>query len=707
MKSIIAGIILFLVCPLYGLSQTICIDYSPKLSATTIEQIQDFESVSTRGTAEDKLLFAYVRLKPEANAHNLSKKYGIRLNIGHNGLYTAVIPMSQVNNLAQDTSILSIDAGNKIRPMMDSVRIYSNAEQAFTGNSLPHPFQGEGVIIGIIDNGFDFTHPNFRDENGNCRIRCVWDQNNFFATSNSSYGYGIVYSTPEQIEAAKHDMSGNTHGTHVAGIATGSYDNLYRGIAPKAEIALVSVNGTEQGILDGIDFLLNYADKAGRPLAINLSMGTVLGFKDGTDNFSILTDNLLKDQKGKILAIAAGNEGHRKSTLTGNLSKSAPSVKSFLLPPAYNRDNLFIQGIAGHTYQIAISLKDTLTNQLLFSQTFTSGEEWSKSYQNFGSGESDDSRFNISASLNPINRNPYFNISLIYTKPENEVWEISISSENGKYMINSDYGSFTSAGKEGYTEGSTDYTIACTATGYETVTVGAYVSRENYQSLSGKKYKSEWKREEIYPLSGKGPTYDGRIKPDVTAPGATVISSFNSYAASYSVNPEDKVLEITDAVSGRNYSWGIANGTSMATPVVTGTLALWLEANPMLTIKEVQDIIRRTAKQDVHTGNTPNGIYGSGKLDTTAGLHEIVKQISALKQPLSEFRYLYDKNSRIMHIFSDVTIEKIYLYAASGELLSISNLPGTEFHLDLKPNTLYLMKVCTQNDSKVLKLIGY
>lgn len=60
-----------------------------------------------------------------------------------------------------------------------------------------------------------------------------------------------------------------------------------------------------------------------------------------------------------------------------------------------------------------------------------------------------------------------------------------------------------------------------------------------------------------------------------------------------------------------------------------------------------------------------------------------------------------------MHIFSDVTIEKIYLYAASGELLSISNLPGTEFHLDLKPNTLYLMKVCTQNDSKVLKLIGY
>ena len=65
-------------------------------------------------------------------------------------------------------------------------------------------------------------------------------------TSNSSYGYGLEYSTTEQILAAKRDMSGETHGTHVAGIATGSWDNVYKGIAPKSEIVLISVNGTEQ-----------------------------------------------------------------------------------------------------------------------------------------------------------------------------------------------------------------------------------------------------------------------------------------------------------------------------------------------------------------------------------------------------------------------------------------------------------------------------
>ncbi|WP_455587422.1 S8 family serine peptidase [Bacteroides sp.] len=707
MKSRIIGITLSLLLPVYCLSQTICTDYSPKLSAATAERIQQYESKTTRGISDKELLFAYVRLKPETDIDIMNKKYGVRINVGVNGIYTAIIPIEQLNAFTQDSSVLNVDAGKEVRTMMDSVRIYTNVEQAFAGKGLPHSFQGEGVIVGIIDSGFDFTHPNFKDETGNCRIQCVWDQNNLFATPNSSYGYGVVYSTPEQIAAVKHDMSGNTHGTHVAGIATGSYNNLYRGIAPKAEIVLVSVNGTEQGIVDGIDFLLHYADEAKRPLAINLSMGTVLGFKDGTDNFSILTDNLMRDKKGKILAIAAGNEGHRKSTINGTFDGTVSEVKTFLVPPSYNRDNLFIQGTAGHVYQVTVSLKDTLAKTSLFSETFTTGEEWSKSYEQFGSGESNNSRFFISSSLNPINQNPFFNISLTYVKPENEAWEISVSSEQGKYMLNSDYGSFTSANKKGYTEGNTDYTIACTATGYESIAVGAYVTKENYQSILGTKHRSEWSKEVLYPLSGKGPTYDGRIKPDITAPGATVVSSFNSYAASYSVSPEEKVLEMTDNTSGRKYAWGIANGTSMATPVVTGTLALWLEADPTLTTEKVKDIMLHTAINDRHTGDIPNAKYGVGKLDATAGLHEILKGTSSLENPSSEFRYIYEKGNGIIRFFSDSSVEEVYLYSASGELLNILKYPGKEFHLDIKPNSLYLIRICTKNSSRTLKLASY
>ena len=100
MKSKITGIVLLLLFPLYCLSQTICIDYSPKLSASTVNKIQESESRFTRGTTDNKLLFAYVHLKPDTNINDLSSKYGVRLNVGYNNVYTAIIPINQVNNFA-------------------------------------------------------------------------------------------------------------------------------------------------------------------------------------------------------------------------------------------------------------------------------------------------------------------------------------------------------------------------------------------------------------------------------------------------------------------------------------------------------------------------------------------------------------------------------------------------------------------------------
>mgnify|MGYP001471910303 FL=1 len=315
-----------------------------------------------------------------------------------------------------------------------------------------------------------------------------------------------------------------------------------------------------------------------------------------------------------------------------------------------------------------------------------------------------DAVLNISSDVNLINNNPAFNVYLSYTKPESEVWEIALSSNQGKYMINCDYGYFSSAGKEGYMEGSTDYTIACTATGFEIISVGAYVSKEEYTDILGTVHRSDWSKFHLYPLSGKGPTYDGRIKPDVVAPGATVISSFNSYAASYSVATADKALEIED-ISGRKYSWGMANGTSMATPVVTGTLALWLEANPELTVYEVKEIIQKTATEDIYTGELPNGKYGMGKLNTVAGLYEILKQTSVEKNKYLDIDYIYDRNTGWIKFLSEVPLEQLCIYSASGELLDVqTNLKDNEFQLCQYPAGIYLIKIRTQNILKVFKV---
>ena len=306
-------------CLLGAGAQTRVRTYSPKLSASTLRLTE--KRGTQDGVAADAVANLFIRLRENADKERLSRVYGVRFNVGCGDVYTAVVPVSSIVALADDNDVEEIDAGQEVRTMMDNVRTLTNVDAVHSATGIDTAYKGNGVLVGIIDAGFDFRHPNFRDSNGKSRIRAVWDQNNFMQT-NSSYGYGKEYLTGEELASVSRDMelTGDTHGTHVAGIATGSYDGPYLGVAPEADIVLVSTNKTEQGIIDGLDWLLKYAEKVQKPISINLSIGTVLGFKDGTDAFTVLTDNLMKGQKGKILSIAAGNEGLSHSNFPGGSS---------------------------------------------------------------------------------------------------------------------------------------------------------------------------------------------------------------------------------------------------------------------------------------------------------------------------------------------------------------------------------------------------
>ena len=683
-------------------AQIIQRDFNPKLSISTIQKL---EEKATKGNA-DKYINLYLHFAEDTDIDSISEKYGIKLNVGYSNIYTAIVPMASVEEMSKDEHITYIDAGNDVREMMDSVRYYTNIDNIYYGNDgIGRPYKGEGVIVGIIDAGFDFLHPNFRDSDGNCRIKTVWDQN-FFAGTNSPYGYGKEYTSTEEIINAKRDaeFSKDTHGTHVAGIATDSYNSQYRGIAPEAEIALVSTNKTEQGIVDAVDFLIGYSEKAGKPIAINLSIGTVLGYKDGTDNFSILIDNLLKDQKGKILAIAAGNEGDRNSTIFGYFGNDHKQIKTIWNLPEYGRDNLFIQSEKGCNYEFTVMLKDTVTDKTFFEETFSTQNPVGKTFENIGSPSNETGKLTVTVSSNPTNNNPVIRMSLSYTKTKDEVLIISMNSENGKYMINSDYGEFIAGTEDGCVNGTNEYTIACTATGFNTISVGAYVSKHTHKDLSENEYKSEWIKEDLYPLSGKGPTFDGRIKPDVTAPGAKVVSSLSSYASSFFVNPEMKVFQIDDDLYNRKYTWGVLSGTSMATPVVTGTLALWMEAIPDMTVEQAREIIKTTSIKDSYTGDNDNGKFGYGKLDAEAGLKYILQSVGTDNISSKSFNYFYDKQTGYISFDTDYTIAGINFYSISGELVSsIKNL-GNSFQICLPKGNIYIANIITNERSFNIKI---
>lgn len=168
-------------------------------------------------------------------------------------------------------------------------------------NRPPMSLTGKGVIVGVIDSGIDYEHPDFRNDDGTSRILALWDQT---VPENPPYGYaeGTEY-TKEQINDAlqtndreerfrlvpSRDASG--HGTAVAGIAAGngrdSEGRRYRGAAPEAELVIVKMGTARQSgfprtteLMTGIDYVIRKAKELKMPAAVNISFGNTYGSQE-------------------------------------------------------------------------------------------------------------------------------------------------------------------------------------------------------------------------------------------------------------------------------------------------------------------------------------------------------------------------------------------------------------------------------------------
>ena len=125
---------------------------------------------------------------------------------------------------------------------------------------------------------------------------------------------------------------------------------------------------------------------------------------------------------------------------------------------------------------------------------------------------------------------------------------------------------------------------------------------------------------ELAPTSSRGPTADGRIKPDVVAPGRGVLSVSGRGAG-----------EGAEPFSLREYSH--ASGTSFAAPIAAGVCALLLQQHPGWTPRQVADALRATATDLGPAG--PDTLYGWGRVDAARaiGLNLVPPEVSSARDP--------------------------------------------------------------------------
>jgi minor extracellular serine protease Vpr len=656
------------------------------------------------------------------------------INSTSNGIATASIPVNRLNETIEVEGIIYVQIAEKTERTMDEARDATWVNWVHQGLQLPQAYFGTGVIIGVIDNGFDYTHPNFYDGTGsnNYRVKRVWEQSATSGTPPSGYTYGRELTTQTAILNAQRDEIDNSHGTHVAGIASGAgggANTTFMGVAPQSELVFVATPMTTVSIADGIQYIINYANSQNKPCVINISIGSNVGPHDGFSLFDQYCEGVVGN--GKLIVGAAGNEGQKPLYVGKTYTTNDNTLYSFVqFPNSTNGTNgtakIDIWGNPNQNYEVAVNIYNTNTNSF---------EDWTpyiqaNSNNTFNYTLFDDDFFSpdacsviIATSLYPANNKRNVQISIDHTAQDDSYrWamvEIIATTGETKMWAATGRSQFTNAGKPSpWVNGTTNSTVMeIGGTGNAIISVGAYTSKNSWNSFNSSSQTAPAFAPvgAIAPFSSKGPTADNRTKPDITAPGNILASSVSRFDNSYLSSSGRTVSGVTNGTN--TWYFGMMEGTSMASPMVTGILALWLQAYPSLNPTQALNLIKQNAWTDSSTGTIPstgNNTWGWGKIDAHEGLLDLLTTLSTDLIKEVEIAKIYpNPTTGILNIqFSenqqDVQLE---IYDVSGRLhiqkrvITVNQNNSETLNLDNLTSGVYVLRILTKEYQETFKIV--
>jgi subtilisin family serine protease len=461
--------------------------------------------------------------------------------------------------------------------------------------------RGQGVLVGIIDTGVDYTHPAFLHKDGTSKIVSIWDQS---IDSENQYPAGYFFGTEytaEQINQALASpdptsivpsMDINGHGTALAGIAAGSEipANNFSGVAPDADIVVVKLKQAKQSLRDfyvitadvpcfqendlmwGIQYVVEVARRLQKPLAICIGVGSSSGNHDGLGPFASYL-SIVSDFSGIASSVAAGNEGAARRHFYSEVDKDIGyTIVELNVGENEAGFTMEIWGTAPNTYSVDI-LSPTGERIQRISEALYVSRDISFLFE----------RTTIAVDYIMVEQRTGQQLIIMrFHNPTPGIWRFQVYSRGdleGSFHIWLPGDEFIS--EDTYFMQPNPYTtVTSPGNAIVPITITAY-NPEN---------------DNLYQRSSRGYTTINVIKPELAAPGMNILAP------------------------ALNHGFAPMNGTSAAAAHAAGIVAMLLEwgivrgSYPGMDTIEVKRFLIRGAKRNA-TQHYPNRDWGFGIID--------------------------------------------------------------------------------------------